>query len=138
METLKELKNKYKELQKEADILYKKIGILEKEEASSKFTVGDCYLDTKWNNLLKIISIRNGCIHCICLDENTINRDNFYISEIKFWEKITSQQFKDAYLAVIKDIQDPDLDDTKESNWGKILKSVIESTNNHSAEKVIE
>ena len=53
METLEELKNKYKKLQEESNNLHSKIKALEKREAISKFTVGDCYLDTKWNDLIQ-------------------------------------------------------------------------------------
>ena len=129
MGTLKELKYKYKELQKETDNLYKKIKVLEREEASSKFTVGDCYLDTKWDNLLKIVSIRDGYIHCICLDEGTINRDSFDVFEVKFWEKITSKQFKDGYHAILKDISDPDFKDGAKTNWNITYNSIVNSIN---------
>lgn len=55
METLQELRNKYKKLKKESDNIYSKIREIEKK---SKFTVGNCYLDTIWNNLIKIVSLR--------------------------------------------------------------------------------
>lgn len=129
METLKELKNKYVELQKETDSLYKKIRVLEREEASSKFTVGACYLDTKWDNLLKIVSIKDGYIHCICLGNNSISRDSFGIFEIKFWEKITSKQFKDGYLAILKDISDPDFKDGQKTNWNITYNSIVNNIN---------
>lgn len=64
------------------------------------------------------------------LDDAIISRDNSYIFDIEGWEKITSEQFKDAYLAVTKDIQDPDLNVKGESNWDVTLKSVVESINN--------
>ena len=51
------------------------------------------------------------------------------IEDIKNWKKITSHQFKDIYLAVLKDIRDPDLDDNKESNWNRVLNSIIISLN---------
>lgn len=129
METLEELKNKYKKLQEESNNLYSKIKILERRDAISKFTVGDCYLDTKWNDLIKIVSIKDNYIYYICLSEACIARDSSYIYDIEDWEKITSHQFKDAYLAVIKDIQDPDLGDKEESNWNKTLNSIINSVN---------
>ena len=59
MKTLEELKNTYKKLQEESDNLYSKIRALERKEAISKFTIGDCYLDTKWNDLIKIVSIKD-------------------------------------------------------------------------------
>lgn len=59
METLEELKTKYKQLKSESNIIYNQIKVLEKQEALSKFTVGDCYFDTIWNNLIKIVSISN-------------------------------------------------------------------------------
>ena len=56
METLEELKNKYKKLQEEKNNLYNKITALENQDKLSKFTVGECYLDTRQDNLIKIVS----------------------------------------------------------------------------------
>ena len=128
METLEELKNKYKKLQEESNNLHSTIKALERINAISKFTVGDCYLDKKWNDLIKIVSIKDNYLYYICLSEACITRDNSYIYNIENWEKITSHQFKDIYLAVMKDIQDPDLDD-KESNWLTVYKSIMNSIN---------
>ena len=129
METLKELRAKYKQLKRESNNIYNQIKILEKKEILSNFTVGDCYFDTICNNLIKIVSISDGYIYYICLDDSIISRDNIYIYDIEGWVKITSEQFKKAYLAVIKDIQDPDLKVKNESNFDIILKSIIlEST----------
>ena len=125
METLKELRAKYKQLKSESDIIHNQIKMLERQEALSNFTVGDCYFDTIWNNLVKIVSIKDNYIYYICLDDSNISRDNIYIYDIEDWVKITSEQFKNAYLAVIKDIQDPDLEVRNESNFDIILKSII-------------
>lgn len=127
METLEELKDKYKKLQEESNNLHSKIEALEKREAISKFTVGDCYLDTIWNRLIKIVSIKDNYIYYIRLDEACITRDNFYIYDIENWEKITPNQFKDAYLATMKDIRDPDFEEGPKSNWNKVLDSIINS-----------
>ena len=129
METLEELKNTYKKLQEESNNLYSKIKTLEKRNEISKFTVGDCYLDTIWNRLIKIVSIKDNYIYYICLDEASIIRDNFYIYDIENWKKITPHQFKDAYLATMKDIRDPDFEEGPESNWNKALDSIISSLN---------
>ena len=129
METLEELKNKYKKLQEESNNLHIKIKALERREAISKFTVGDCYLDTIWNRLIKIVSIKDNYIYYIRLDEASITRDNFYIYDIENWEKITPHQFKDAYLATMKDIRDPDFEEGSGSNWNKALNSIINSVN---------
>ena len=129
METLEELKNTYKKLQKESNNLYSKIKALEKRNEISKFTVGDCYLDTIWNKLIKIVSIKDNYIYYICLGEACITRNNSYIYDIEGWEKITSHQFKDAYLATMKDIRDPDFEEGPESNWNKALDSIISSLN---------
>ena len=96
METLEELRIKYKKLQEESNNLHSKIEALERRESISKFTVGDCYLDTIWNRLIKIVSIKDNYIYYIRLDEASITRDNFYIYDIENWEKITPHQFKDA------------------------------------------
>ena len=129
METLEELKNKYNKLQEESDNLYSKIEELERRNTISKFTVGDCYLDTIWNNLIKIVSIKDNYVYYIRLGEARITRDNFYIYDIENWKKITSYQFKDAYLATMKDIRDPDFEEGPESNWNKALDSIINSIN---------
>ena len=129
METLEELKNKYKKLQEESNNLYSKIKTLERRNAISKFTVGDCYLDTKWNDLIKIVSIKDSYIYYICLSEACITRDNSYIYDIEDWKKITSHQFKDAYLATMKDIRDPDLGDRIGSNWNTVYNSIVTSVN---------
>lgn len=47
METLEELKNKYKKLKEESNNLYNKIRALENQDKISKFTVGEVYLFTK-------------------------------------------------------------------------------------------
>ena len=129
METLEELKNTYKKLQEESNNLYSKIKTLEKRNKISKFTVGDCYLDTIWNRLIKIVSIKDNYIYYICLDEASIIRDNFYIYDIENWKKITPHQFKDAYLATMKDIRDPNFEEGPESNWNRALDSIISSIN---------
>lgn len=86
METLEELKNTYKKLQEESNNLYSKIKALEKRNAISKFTVGDCYLNTKWDNLIKIVSIKDNYIYYICLDKDCITRDYSYIYDNETWE----------------------------------------------------
>lgn len=129
METLKELRNKYKKLVEESNNIYSKIREIEKKDAISKFTVGDCYLDTRWNDVVKIVSIENDYIYYICVSEACIKRDDSYIFGIVGWEKITSEQFKDIYLAVMKDIQDPDFKEGTESNWSITLRSIYNSIN---------
>jgi hypothetical protein len=134
METLEELRNKYKKLQEESNNIYSKIRALEKKEARSKFTVGDCYIDKVWNYLLKIVSIKNNWIYFICLKRDSISRYVSNIYDIRNWEKITSEQFKNAYLAVIKDLQDPDFKDKEESNWDIVYNSIVTSVNKESNE----
>lgn len=128
METLEELKEKFDKLDKERSVLFKKIRKLEDKEILESVTVGNCYLDI-WNDrFVKIIAIDNDEFCSIIIDEYSITRDWFTAGDIKNWKKITSHQFKDIYLAVTKDIQDPDLDD-KESNWLTVYKSIMNSIN---------
>ena len=128
METLEELKEKFDKLNKERNILFKKICELENQETLKEFTVGNCYLDI-WNyRFVKIIAIDNDEFCSIVIDEDSIKRDWFTIEDVKNWKKITLHQFKDIYLAVMKDIRDPDLDD-KESNWLTVYKSIMNSIN---------
>lgn len=129
METLEELKEKFNKLDKERSILFKKILELENQETLKKFTVGNCYLDI-WNDrFAKITAMDNDEFCSIIIDENSIKRDWLTIEDIKNWKKITSHQFKDIYLAVIKDIQDPDFEDQEESNWDRVYNSIINSVN---------
>ena len=128
METLEKLKEKFDKLNKERSILFKKICELENQETLKEFTVGNCYLDI-WNyRFVKIIAIDNDEFCSIVIDEDSIKRDWFTIEDVKNWKKITLHQFKDIYLAVMKDIRDPDLDD-KESNWLTVYKSIMNSIN---------
>ena len=129
METLKDLRNTYKKLQEESNNIYSKIRELEKKEVYSKYTVGNCYVDKTWNDLVKIVSIKDHWISFIRLKRDFISRHVSNIYDIGNWEKITSEQFKNAYLAVIKDIQDPDFKDKEESNWDRVYKSIINSVN---------
>lgn len=126
METLQKLRNKYKKLKEESDNIYSKIREIEKK---SEFTVGNCYLDTICNNLIKIVSIKDNYVYYICLDKAYISRDASYMFDIEGWERITSEQFKKAYLATINDIQDPDLENKEESNWGIVYNSIVTSVN---------
>ena len=128
METLEELKEKFDKLNKERNILFKKICELENQETLKEFTVGNCYLDI-WNyRFVKIIAIDNNEFCSIVIEEYSITRDWFTVEDVKNWKKITLHQFKDIYLAVMKDIRDPDLDD-KESNWLTVYKSIMNSIN---------
>ena len=129
METLEELKEKFNKLNKERGILFKKILELEDQETLKKFTVGNCYLDICKNHFAKVIAIDNDELCAVIIDEYSIKRDWFTVEDIKIWEKITPHQFKDAYLATMKDIQDPDFEEGPESNWNKALDSIISSIN---------
>ena len=128
METLEELKEKFDKLNKERSILFKKILELENQETLKEFTVGNCYLDI-WNyRFVKIIAIDNDEFCSIVIDEDSIKKDWFTIEDVKNWKKITLHQFKDIYLAVMKDIRDPDLN-YSESNWLTVYKSIMNSIN---------
>ena len=119
METLEELKNKYKKLQEESNNLYNKIRALENQDKTSQFIVGECYLDTRQDNY----------VYYICLDNLSICRENSCIYYIRGWKKITSEQFKNAYLAIMKDMRDPDLGDKIGSNWNRVYNSIVTSVN---------
>lgn len=129
METLEELKEKFNKLDKERGILFKRILELEDQETLKKFTVGNCYLDIFKNHFAKVIAIDNDELCAIVIDEYSIKRDWFTVEDIKIWKRITSEQFKDAYLATMKDIQDPDFEGGTVSNWNKALDSIISSLN---------
>lgn len=129
METLQELREKYNKLDRERDIIYNKILELEDQEMLKKFTVGECYLDTWNDNFNKIIAIDGKEFYCINVNGDFIRREIVTLESIRGWRKITSEQFKVAYLAVIKDIQDPDLEDKEESNWDTVYNSIINSIN---------
>ena len=129
METLEELKEKFNKLNKERGILFKKINKLEDQETLKKFTVGNCYLDILNNRLAKVIITDNDELCAIVISECSIKRDWFTAEDIKIWKNITSKQFKNAYLATMKDIQDPDFEERTESNWSIVYNSIITSIN---------
>lgn len=129
METLKELRDKYNNLNKERTALYNKIIKLKQQEVTNNFIVGECYLNVYCESFKKIIAMDKNVLHCIVVNNKNIQRDFYYLHDTIYWEKITSDQFKDVYLAVMKDIQDPDLENKKASNWDVALKSVVESIN---------
>lgn len=128
MEILKELKEKYNNLNKESSILYEKIIKLEQKELNNSFTVGNCYINSYCDSFKKIIAIDKEKLYCIVVYEDNISKDFYYLNDTRCWKKITSEQFKDAYLAVLKDIQNPDLEN-KESNFNAVLKTIYDSIN---------
>ena len=129
METLEELKEEFNKLDKERSILFKKIRKLEDQEILKSVTVGNCYLDI-WNDrFVKIIAIDNNEFCSIVIEEYSITRDWFTVEDVKNWKKITLHQFKDIYLAVMKDIRDLDFEEGPKSNWNKVLDSIISSIN---------
>lgn len=128
MKALEGLKEKFDKHNKERGILFKRILELEDQETLKKFTVGNCYLDICKNHLAKVIAIDNDELCAIIIDGRSIKRDWFTAEDIKIWKKITSEQFKNAYLATMKDIRDPDLDlKDKESNWSIVYNSIVTS-----------
>ena len=129
MKTLEKLREEYNNLNKKRNAIYRKIVELERQEVTNTFTVGDCYLDTYCKSFKKIIALDRNVLYCIVVNNGNILREIYYLYDTKCWKKITSEQFKDIYLAVLKDIQDPDLDDNKKSNWLTVYKSIMNSIN---------
>lgn len=129
MKTLEQLREEYSNFCKEQRTLYEKIVKLEKQEVNNNFAVGECYLNTYCDSFKKIIATDNNMLHCIVVSDKNIQRDFYYLNDTKYWKKITSEQFRDIYLAVMKDIRDPDLEDKEESNWDIALKSIYDSIN---------
>lgn len=129
METLEQLREKYSNLCEEQRTLYEKIVKLEQQEVYNNFIVGECYLNTYCDSFEKIIATDKNILHCIVVSDKNIQRDFYYLNDTKYWKKITSEQFRDIYLAVMKDIQDPDFEDKEESNWDIALKSIYDSIN---------
>ena len=128
MKTLEKLREEYNNLNKKRNAIYRKIVELERQEVSNIFTVGDCYLDTYHKSFKKVIALDRNVLYCMVVNNESILRDIYYLNDTRCWKKITSEQFKDIYLAVLKDIQNPDLDD-KESNWLTVYKSIMNSIN---------
>lgn len=129
MKTLEQLREKYSNLCEEQRTLYEKIVKLEQQEVYNNFIVGECYLNTYCDSFEKIIATDKNILHCIVVSDKNIQRDFYYLNDTKYWKKITSEQFRDIYLAVMKDIQDPDFEDKEESNWDIALKSIYDSIN---------
>ena len=129
MKTLEKLREEYNNLNKKRNAIYRKIIELEQQEVTNIFTVGNCYIDTYCKSFKKILALAGNVLYCIVVNNENILRDFYYLNDTKCWKKITSEQFKDIYLAVLKDIQDSDLDDNKKSNWDIVSKSIMNSTN---------
>ena len=129
MKTLEKLREEYNNLNKKRNAIYRKIEELEQQEVNNKFTIGECYLDTYRKSFKKVIALDGNVLYCIVVNNENILRDFYYLRETSNWKKITSEQFKDIYLAVLKDIQDPNLDDNKKSNWNIVYNSIINDIN---------
>ena len=129
METLEELKEKFSNLDNERTIVYTKILKLEQQEITNNFVVGECYFNPRCKSFKKIIKVEEGVLYCIVIEDKSIERAFYYLSDTKYWKKITSEQFRDVYYAVIKDITDPDFEDNEESNFDIVLKSIYNSIN---------
>ena len=129
MKTLEKLRKEYNNLNKKRNAIYRKIVELERQEVTNTFTVDDCYLDTYCKSFKKVIALDGNVLYCIVVNNENILRDFYYLYDTRYWKKITSEQFKDIYLAVLKDIQNPNLDDNKESNWNIVYKSIMNSIN---------
>ena len=129
MKTLEKLREEYNNLNKKRNTIYRKIVELEQQEVTNIFTVGNCYIDTYRKSFKKVIALDGNVLYCMVVNNESILRDIYYLYDTKCWKKITSEQFKDIYLAVLKDIQDPDLDDNKKSNWDVVLESIMSSVN---------
>lgn len=129
MKTLEKLREEYNNLNKKRNAIYRKIVELERQEVTNTFTVGECYLDTYCKSFKKVIALDGNILYCIVVNNENILRDFYYLYNTKSWKKITSKQFKDIYFAVLKDIQNPDLDDNKESNWNIVYNSIMNNIN---------
>ena len=129
MKTLEKLREEYNNLNKKRNAIYRKIVELERQEITNIFTVGDCYIDTYYKSFKKVIALDGNVLYCMVVNNESILRDIYYLWDNKCWKKITSEQFKDIYLAVLKDIQDPDLDDNKKSNWDVVYNSIMNNIN---------
>ena len=129
MKTLEKLREEYNNLNKKRNAIYRKIVELEQQEVNNKFTIGECYVDTYCESFKKILALDGNVLYCIVVNNKNILRDFYYLNDTKCWKKITSKQFKDIYLAVLKDIQDPDLDDNKKSNWNIVYNSIMNNIN---------
>ena len=129
MKTLEKLREEYNNLNKKRNAIYRKIVELEQQKVTNAFTVGDCYVDTDCESFKKVIALGENVLYCIVVNNENILRDFYYLNDTRCWKKITSEQFKDIYLAVLKDIQDPDLDDNKKSNWNVVYNSIMNNIN---------
>lgn len=129
METLEELKEKRDKLNKKLGIIYDKITKLEQQETLNGLTVGEYYVDTWSDNFRKIISIKHDEIYSMTIDEESIDKSWSTLEDTKGWKKIPKEEFDSMLNAVLKDLQDTELDDKKESNWDKAFKATIESNN---------
>lgn len=130
METLEELRKKFNSLGEERGVIYQKILKLEQQEIVNNFVIGECYFNPSCESFKKIIAIDKGILYCIVVDDESIQRNFYYLRDTRYWKKITPEQFKNICLAVMKDIQDPDLRDDSKSNWDITLDSIQKELGN--------
>lgn len=91
METLEELRKKFSNLDEERSAVYEKILKLEQQEITNNFVIGECCFNPYCESFKKIIAIKGGVIYCIVVDDKSIERDFYYLSNTKYWRKITTE-----------------------------------------------
>lgn len=124
METLEELRKKFSSLDEERSAVYEKILELEQQEVTNNFAIGECYFNPRCESFKKIIKIEGSRLYCVVVEDQSIERDFYYLSSTQYWKKITPEQFENIYNAVMKDIHDSDLENKNESNWDITIKNV--------------
>ena len=76
METLEELKDKYYKLDAERYNLFREIIKLESQETLKKVNIGDCFINTRNEIIIKIVAVKYKELHCLY-----INRDKICLAE---------------------------------------------------------
>lgn len=63
------------------------------------------------------------------VNKDSIHGEFVILESIRGWKKITSEQFDPMLSAVLKDLQDPNLEDKEVSNWDIVYNSIVNSIN---------
>ena len=118
METLEELKDKYYKLDAERYDLFREIIKLESQETLKKVNIGDCFINTRNEIIIKIVAVKCKELHCLYINRDKICLAEYMPDEIikKRWKKITSKQFDTLLDAILKDFQSNETNEVRK-NW---------------------
>ena len=91
---------------------------LESQETLKKVNIGDCFINTRNEIIIKIVAVKCKELHCLYINRDKICLAEYMPDEIikKRWKKITSKQFDTLLDAILKDFQSNETNEVRK-NW---------------------